>query len=872
MSIKGQTITLKGFVRDSLQNPLPYVSLIAKPVVSGESMKFTITDDKGRYNLELYKDVNYVISTSHLGFKTVEFRFVSSENYQKEILLIEDINQLNEVVIELPLIVKKDTIIYNTNKFVSGEERKLKDILKKLPGIEVDENGNVTSNGKIITHMLVEGKKFFGGDSKLAVENIPANAVDKVVVVDDYNEVSFLKGLTDSENLAMNIELKDNKKNFVFGDLETGKSNRGYYKSHSNLFYYNPRFNVNFIGNLNNAGERVFTFKDYLNFKGGPSSVFNQRDYTVDKSNFSQFLEPLDVVKSVVKMGALNITRTVSDKINISSYLIFSRLNFNSNEETINQYLIPSANYREDISDLENVRNILGIAKLNLEYGPRNNERWLLKMLIKKSNNFNERSILSKISNDSDLFINSIDDGNDYINGNLEWHKKASKKHTFSFNLNYTYNNKNIDSYWETKQAILQGLIPLLPVQSYKLTSKKQEKKRSGNILFKHYWVLNKFSQFYTTFGNTYKENEFYTNDSQQLDEGITNDFGTAGFNNNLNFKLNDLYLGVSYKFGFGIFKFRQSLFAHKYTWKINQENLIRKRKLIFLPDFTTNIRLSQSENIKLHYILKNSISDISKFSNRFYLQSYNLVYKGNEQLENELKHFSRISYSKANLFRGLFLLGEISYSKKVRAVSNFIQTSGIDNYLSPIMMDNFSESLRGNFIINKTKKNIKYNFRAKVATSKYLEVINSDFIVNKSTSSLFKFSIKSLNKKFPIIEVGLEQRFGNYISNSIPFKFNVKESFVTFDYDFFKKIIVSIDYTHHIYQNKSLGIIDSYDLANATLIYGKKNSLWKFKVSGQNLLDVKFKKKNSFNSHIISDTRTYTLPRIVMLSIIYKI
>ena len=93
----------------------------------------------------------------------------------------------------MPVTVKGDTTTFKTEKFITGEERKLKNVLKKLPGVEVDKKGNVTVQGKKVTKMLVDNKKFFGGNSKLAVENIPANAVGDIEVIDNYNEVAFLK-------------------------------------------------------------------------------------------------------------------------------------------------------------------------------------------------------------------------------------------------------------------------------------------------------------------------------------------------------------------------------------------------------------------------------------------------------------------------------------------------------------------------------------------------------------------------------------------------------------------------------------------------------------------------------------------------------
>ena len=94
--------------------------------------------------------------------------------------------------------------------------------------------------------MLVEGKSFFGGGSKLAVENIPADALDKIEVIDHFNQVGFMKKVSDSDELAMNVKLKKDKKKFIFGDIEAGAeiaNDNGYYLAHAGLFYYSPKTN-----------------------------------------------------------------------------------------------------------------------------------------------------------------------------------------------------------------------------------------------------------------------------------------------------------------------------------------------------------------------------------------------------------------------------------------------------------------------------------------------------------------------------------------------------------------------------------------------------------------------------------------------------
>ena len=94
----------------------------------------------------------------------------------------------------MPVSVKGDTLIYNADSFKSGTEKKLEDVLNKLPGVEVTEDGEIEVEGKTVTKVMVEGKDFFDGDSKLAVKNIPANALDKIQVLKNHNEVGQLKG------------------------------------------------------------------------------------------------------------------------------------------------------------------------------------------------------------------------------------------------------------------------------------------------------------------------------------------------------------------------------------------------------------------------------------------------------------------------------------------------------------------------------------------------------------------------------------------------------------------------------------------------------------------------------------------------------
>jgi len=820
------------------------------------------------YRLELTKGDTYTISISYLGYNPINYKFIATESTTKHFILQEADNQLDEVIIEMPVVVKQDTIIYNTDKFVNGTERKLKNVLKKLPGVQVDKNGGVTVMGKKITDLLVDGKKFFGGGTKLAVENIPANAIDKIQVLDNYNEVAFLKNISDSDKMAMNILLKEDKKNFIFGDVEAGKENNKYYRTHANMFYYSPKTNINFIGNLNNTGEKTFTFKDYLSFSGGINAVF-QGNFNWQGGDFSQFLENNDILSSTNKFAALNITKAATNKLDISGYAIFSHTRTSSFNESIRQYV----NILEQQENSTNSKNVFGIGKFNLEYNPNSSEQWYIRTQIKKTNNVNDNKIYSLINTIDNRIIADKDSDAVYVNQNLEWHKKLSKNHTFSFLADYTFDKNNPTTFWETTQPILQGLIPLFTPQStYQLYQIKEIKQQNLNTTFKHFWVLNSNNHLYTTIGNEFKKSAFTTNDSQQLENGTSTDFSTAGFDNQVSYRHNDLFVGVHYKFRQGIFTFKQGAVAHYYNWSIDQQNSTTKSKWVVLPDFLAKIEFNKSKKLQFNYNLKTSFASVSKLANRFYLQSYNSIFKGNETLENELYHTAKMRYSRFSLYKGLMLLASVNYIKKVKGIRSAVELQGADQFLTFQMIDNPSENWVFRSTLHKRIKKIRYKFNGNINLSSYLQNVNNQIQTNKSNNYSYQFGIETLFDKFPTIELGYKKTIGNYTSSNTTSKFTTSEPFVNVDYDFLKGFVFSFEYTRYDYRNTTQNLNNIYELANATLSYKKEDSAWGYKITANNLFDTTFKQSNSFSNYLISDTKTYILPRVFMFSISYNL
>lgn len=367
-----QSIQLDGFITDSLQNPLVNTNVIATPLLeTNAQIKFSISSSKGEYRLKLESNQSYLIEVTHLGFKKIMDTLQLSQDLTKDYIMVESTESLEEILIEqqMAVIVKEDTITYRTDQFKTGEERKLRDILKKLPGIEVDREGNVTVNGKPVTKLMVDGKAFFTGDEKLGVNNIPADAVDEVEALDNYSEVAFLKGLEDSDKMALNIKLKEGMKKFVFGDIEAGAGIEDRYLLHPKLFYYSPKTAVNAIGDFNNTGQKSFSMQDYLDFEGGMAlALEDQGAYSrLYSDDFAQFLREDDFVFNKNDFGAASLSQELGGNFSLDAYSIFNKSKMRT--QTLQDITYQITEAPDETRDQSNENDLLfSISKIKLRY------------------------------------------------------------------------------------------------------------------------------------------------------------------------------------------------------------------------------------------------------------------------------------------------------------------------------------------------------------------------------------------------------------------------------------------------------------------------------------------------------------------------
>ena len=588
-----QTITLQGVVSDSLGNKLYFANIVAKQIEGTKKTNFATSDANGNYRIDLLKELPYEISVYYLGFETFKQHFKSSKNEILNFSLKANPTALKEVEVtfELPIEVKEDTITYAVDKFNTGSERKLKDVLKNLPGLEVKKNGDVFFQGRKVTDLLVEDKTFFNGATKLGVENIPADAVDKVQVLENYNSVSFLKGLSDEDKIAINIKLKEGKKKFVFGDLETGKGNTDFFKGSSNVFYYSPKTTVNSIASLNNIGDEVFTFSDYLNFQGGVNAVFSG-DFNFKDETLTQFLETNHFLSRNQKFTAFNINKTTGSKLNFSSYFILNNLQTVGLIQTYNQYTTFAENKEEN----KRTENLFGVGNLRFDFNPNNNLRITSNTQFKRSDLNNSNILSSEINETTNVFNTEQKATPTSLHHSTEFHNKIDAIHTLSLLGSFQLNANDQNIFWATNASSFGELLPIIFQPTIRITQPKKTEKQKLDLVLKHFWLLNRTNQIYTTLGYDRNKESFFTEENQILKNEAINAFAENGFGNDTRYDLEDTYFGTHYKLKRDIFILKSGFYFHNYSWNIRQSAITKRNKQILLPDLLIGLEFNNSK------------------------------------------------------------------------------------------------------------------------------------------------------------------------------------------------------------------------------------------------------------------------------------
>ncbi|MEO0038676.1 MAG: hypothetical protein RIQ59_1887 [Bacteroidota bacterium] len=886
-----QNIRFEGVVTEGGSTPLDMANIMAVNVATKTMDAYAITNNKGKFVLNLKKNTSYTIKLTYIGMQNKEINITTKEeNISQNISMNAGGIELNdvEIVREMPVSIKGDTIVYNADSFKSGTEKKLEDVLKKLPGVEVNADGEVQVEGKKVSKLMVEGKDFFDGDTKLGVKNIPADAIDKIQVLRNYNEIGQLKGLENNEeNVAMNIKLKDGKKNFWFGDMNAGggtsntdtKFDR--YIVNPKAFYYNPKYSINLISNFNNIGELPLTMQDYFKMTGGFRGMMKKGGSSFNVASNDLGITGLrnNRAKEIeTKFGATNFSYNPTKTWTLSGFGVISYSK--TQIETNSQSTILASKTEIKSTETPVQQTNYGLFKLSSSYKPNSNFQFDYDVLMKKSNQVENSQINRETFANS---ITSLDNISTYkkqnptsVNQNFSIYYTLKDKSVFDLEIQHLFQEEDpfYNANLRFQPFTFNGYFPNQIRND--LNQSRFVKTNKLDSKLDYYYMVTPKSNFNVTLGNTYSYQNFNSGIFQMLDSGVRNDLKNAANNNQVVYNFNDSFLGLHYKMLLGKITITPGFSGHLYSMKNQQLGTdVTKNFSKFLPDLFVLYQIKKAETLTYNYSFTNIFTDVSQLIQGTILNGYSSLFTGNRDLENATSQVHSLRYFKYNMFNFENIFANASYSRTTDAVKTSAEFTGVNQTSTPYnsSFPNETASAMGSYG-RSFLKNYKASLNTNVNWSKFSNIQSTNTNQNnvetyiESFTQTYSFKTSTMFKKMPNIELGYSTTINEYNHT----KYYTNTPSITLDYYFLDGFAFVTDFQYNHYYNNENTIDNHYQFLNASLNYQKKDSKLEYKLSATNLLNTTSLNDNNFNQFTISSSQYIVQPRYLIFSLKYNL
>lgn len=737
LQIQAQKIELNGIVTDSLNNePIIAASIMLTSKVDSVLAGFALTDGDGKFAIEKLSAGEFFLQITYMGYKShveyVEIKEGETTKNLGNIILRQGSTLLEEVLImedRIPIIIKKDTIEYNAGSFETRPNAVVEDLLKELPGVEVEEDGTIKAEGKEVTKLLVDGEEFFGNDPTVATKNLPAKAVDKVQIYDEQTEEQKLSGLTMGEKeKTINLKLKEDYKKGYFGKAMAGGGTAKRFAGEFNLNRFDKKNQASLISKFNNINNTGFSFQEYADFMGGFNNLFDNDGMSGGSFNFNSAI-PLsngnsstDGNKTTGILG-LSYARQFNEKFKINSYYTFNvvddkllsnstRSNFineNNNFNTEENRRNESRYYNNNASikltfDIDTTQKVKWDNKISLSLGETDSEKLY------------ENSSLARVITDNG--INEFDSKNHswILDSRLSYQKRFKPGRTLttasriSYRTNVTENNTAFNNIYYDDEGFVINQDSLDRIED------NLKSTISGSQKITYVEPIGKFTRWsnsYTLNGELDKiDNDVRDNENGNylsVDE-LTRNFDFIRLYHKMSTRIE--YVKDKYSVSVGTAVENSTL-----KMKENNDNLFDKPYWFILPNSRVKFNLGKNSRISVNYRTSYrmpSFNQLQPFSNN---TNPLRIYEGNPSLDPEYTHRISMNYNMFNNFNFNNIFLNASHSITPNSI---ISTSEYDEF--------FVETIS---YINSTRKT---STNATISYSTPLKFIKSRLNVRLST------------------------------------------------------------------------------------------------------------------------------------------
>jgi hypothetical protein len=450
--------SIKGAVSDTLNKQALFKAVVSMIRAKDSILvKFARTDLKGRFEIRDLPPGKYVLLSSLSNYADYTDTLTITTNSSVDlgtIPLITKAHLLEEVVVKQTVSaikLKGDTTEYKADSFKVQANASVEELLKILPGIQVDKNGQITARGKTVQKVLVDGEEFFGDDPTLVTQNIRADMVDKVQVFDKKSDQAVFTGIDDGKKTTtINLKLKDNKKHGFFGKLDVGAASNRFYNEQLMFNKFQRKEKLSFYGILSNTGKLGLNWQDQNSYGDNSSTIQLDENGNItgrdELSDWSGGYSGRGYPK--VQTGGVHYNnKWGDDKQAINGNYKVLDLSVTGNSNTSSQYILPDTSYY--INQQQLFSNRITRNKGNLIYDVDFDSSSSLKVIIEAGGDhktsFTQYATLSlaqdkSLVNQGNRTLTSTGDLNSFNSGFL-WRKKLKKKgRTFSLDVKENYN------------------------------------------------------------------------------------------------------------------------------------------------------------------------------------------------------------------------------------------------------------------------------------------------------------------------------------------------------------------------------------------------------------------------------------------------
>jgi len=810
LAISAQKFKLSGTVKDSLGNPLIGANIVVKQ--QNKMLTYAITDDEGQFIKIMPKGEDYEIKVSYLGFESKK-RIIPlfDKDLFISIVLKESNTSLKEIVLSANIpetIQKKDTIIYNLKALTDGTEITLKDVIEKLPGMSINENGKVEVNGKQIDKILINGKQFFNEQHQLATENISSEMIQGIEFYTRFK--TEFDSRADNSLRALNIKLKNKYLNKVSGNALLSAGYNEKYRIHSNVFHFRKHLNLALIGDVNNLGKQAISLNDYIELRGGVKNFIKGElvsgHLEIEEEEIPDFLLSEHKLKEKkIYFGGLNIVYEKPRKMVFNGFYLYNLMN--NKEDVFSNRIFWDDTFEKNQKLLDGKYVIFNSTN---EFKYRFSPDKTLSLLVTtdwqhtfEDGNYHLNNQLLNFDNNHDFLT---------LGTKFNFTKNINENNIWDTQLLYNYKNRNKVLILEANHPFLEDLLS----NTTNFFNQNTEKYTLNYSFFSKWSHFYKRTQLSWDIGIDYINNQYVI--SSILDS----------FNDDLDLTNRDYHTGLRIKYDGLAFHLNSKIDLHYTYFKFNDTGT-SKTNFYISPFMNVLYLFNLSHSISLSYIYSNKlISPVKLLSSNYFIEN-NSIYKNTTFDEmyfpanqivlyynNYIKKYKLYYNFSANYnWKDKSINSHICQSTPLisyyeNSINNFSQNWYLSSSINKLLYKHvyFNYKLTANFLINELENNMIYKNKKIVTVSKLYSkykksplnfVLGFKYIWYKSSfesdenNMIFDIyqpfiSLKGkLNKK---LYWNLLTKYEKYNLAGDNYYFNIKP---TIEYKFNKKFYLSI-------------------------------------------------------------------------------